>query len=180
MKLYEVDSEILRLLCLLEPDPETGEIPENEEQLLTELNGLQMEREHILEYLAKVVLNTRAEQEMLKIEEARLYERRKKLEAKEDRLMRVLDRECDGKNTNLGIATFRYRATTKIEVADRAKAVNWLRRHKYEAGIDPLIAMKIIGHSDYQTTANVYTHIRDDMLKKSTVNMADVFRRIEQ
>ena len=50
----------------------------------------------------------------------------------------------------------------------------------YEAGIDPLIAMKIIGHSDYQTTANVYTHIRDDMLKKSTVNMADVFRRREQ
>lgn len=135
MKLYEVDSEILRLLCLLEPDPETGEIPENEEQLLTELNGLQMEREHILEYLAKVVLNNRAEQEMLKIEEARLYERRKKLEAKEDRLMRVLDRECDGKNTNLGIATFRYRATTKIEVADRAKAVNWLRRHKYKDAI---------------------------------------------
>lgn len=135
MKLYEVDSEILRLLCLLEPDPETGEIPENEEQLLTELNGLQMEREHILEYLAKVVLNNRAEQEMLKIEEARLYERRKKLEAKEDRLMRVLDRECDGKNTNLGIATFRYRATTKIDVADRAKAVNWLRRHKYKDAI---------------------------------------------
>ena len=135
MKLYEVDSEILRLLCLLEPDPETGEIPENEEQLLTELNGLQMEREHILEYLANVVLNNRAEQEMLKIEEARLYERRKKLEAKEDRLMRVLDRECDGKNTNLGIATFRYRATTKIDVADRAKAVNWLRRHKYKDAI---------------------------------------------
>lgn len=135
MKLYEVDSEILRLLCLLEPDPETGEIPENEEQLLTELNGLQMEREHILEYLAKVVLNNRAEQAMLKIEEARLYERRKKLEAKEDRLMRVLDRECDGKNTNLGIATFRYRATTKIEVADRAKTVNWLRRHKYKDAI---------------------------------------------
>ena len=135
MKLYEVDSEILRLLCLLEPDPETGEIPENEEQLLTELNGLQMEREHILEYLAKVVLNNRAEQAMLKIEEARLYERRKKLEAKEDRLMRVLDRECDVKNTNLGIATFRYRATTKIEVADRAKAVNWLRRHKYKDAI---------------------------------------------
>ena len=49
--------------------------------------------------------------------------------------MRVLDRECDGKNTNLGIATFRYRATTKIEVADRAKAVNWLRRHKYKDAI---------------------------------------------
>ena len=50
----------------------------------------------------------------------------------------------------------------------------------YEAGIDPLIAMKIIGHSDYQTTANVYTHIRDDMLKKATVNMADVFKKREE
>lgn len=50
----------------------------------------------------------------------------------------------------------------------------------YEAGVDPLIAMKIIGHSDYQTTANVYTHIRDEMLKKSTVNVAEVFRgRVE-
>ena len=47
----------------------------------------------------------------------------------------------------------------------------------YEAGVDPLIAMKIIGHSDYQTTANIYTHIRDDMLKKSTLNMSDVFRK---
>lgn len=46
--------------------------------------------------------------------------------------------------------------------------------------MDPLIAMKIIGHSDYQTTANVYTHIRDEMLKKSTVNVAEVFRgRVE-
>ena len=28
----------------------------------------------------------------------------------------------------------------------------------YEAGVDPLIAMKIVGHADYQTTANIYTH----------------------
>ena len=47
----------------------------------------------------------------------------------------------------------------------------------YEAGVDPLIAMKISGHSDYQTTASVYTHIRDEMLKKSTVNMDEVFRK---
>ena len=49
----------------------------------------------------------------------------------------------------------------------------------YEAGVDPLIAMKIVGHSDYQTTANIYTHIRDDLLKKSTVSMAEVFRKRE-
>ena len=50
----------------------------------------------------------------------------------------------------------------------------------YEAGVDPLIAMKIAGHSDYQTTASVYTHIRDEMLKKSTVNMDEVFRKREE
>ena len=50
----------------------------------------------------------------------------------------------------------------------------------YEAGVDPLIAMKIVGHTDYQTTANIYTHVRDEMLKKSTVNMGDVFRKREE
>ena len=50
----------------------------------------------------------------------------------------------------------------------------------YEAGVEPLVAMKIVGHSNYQTTADVYTHIRDDMLKKATVNMADVFKKREE
>ena len=40
-----------------------------------------------------------------------------------------------------------------------------------EATADPLIAMKIVGHTDYKTTANIYTHVRDEMLKKATVNM---------
>ena len=43
--------------------------------------------------------------------------------------------------------------------------------------IDPLIAMKIVGHTDYQTTANIYTHVRDEMLKKATVNMNEVFQK---
>ena len=47
----------------------------------------------------------------------------------------------------------------------------------YEGGIDPLIAMKIVGHADYQTTANIYTHVRDEMLKKATVDLDGVFRK---
>ena len=39
------------------------------------------------------------------------------------------------------------------------------------------IAMKIVGHTDYQTTANFYTHVRDEMLKKATVNMNEVFQQ---
>ena len=33
------------------------------------------------------------------------------------------------------------------------------------------------GHTDYQTTANIYTHVRDEMLKKATVNMNEVFQK---
>ena len=46
----------------------------------------------------------------------------------------------------------------------------------YESGVDPLVAMKIVGYTDYQTTANIYTHVRDEMLKKATVNMNEVFQ----
>ena len=47
----------------------------------------------------------------------------------------------------------------------------------YEADVDPLIAMKIVGHTDYQTTANIYTHIKEEMLKKATVDLNGVFRK---
>ena len=47
----------------------------------------------------------------------------------------------------------------------------------YESGVDPLIAMKIVGHTDYQTTAIIYTHVRDEMLKKATVDLEGVFKK---
>lgn len=47
----------------------------------------------------------------------------------------------------------------------------------YESGIDPLVSMKIVGHTDYQTTANIYTHIKEEMLKKATVDREGVFKK---
>ena len=55
--------------------------------------------------------------------------------------------------------------------------INSMTGMLYESGVDPLIAMKIVGHTDYQTTANIYTHVRDEMLKKATVNMNEVFQQ---
>ena len=46
----------------------------------------------------------------------------------------------------------------------------------YESGVDPLVAMKIVGHTDYQTTASIYTHLKEETLKKASVNMEKVFR----
>ena len=131
MKLYEVDQAIQSLLSQLEPDPETGEIPMDADSILTELDGLQMERSRILEYLAKLVLNTRAEASSLKDEETRLRERRRSLERKDERIMAILDRECSGVKTDCSVATVSYRKTEKVDVADSAAAVQWLRENSH-------------------------------------------------
>ncbi len=130
MKLYEVNRQIEDLLYQLEPDPETGEIPANEEEIIAQINALAMRREDILQYLAKLTLNCRSEAAALKAEEDRLKARRSGLESKEGRLLTILDREC-GETTDLGVATLSYRKTSHVEVADEAKAVAWLRRHKF-------------------------------------------------
>ena len=124
MKLYEVNQAIEGIFELL-VDPETGELLPDE-NLLMQLDALQMERSRILEYLAKLVLNTRSQMTALKEEEKRLKERRATLERKDDRLMAILDRECAGQKTDCGVATICYRKTTRVEVGDDATAVSWL------------------------------------------------------
>ena len=48
VRLYEVNQEIENLLEALEPDPETGEIPANEDEIIAQINTLAMKREDIL------------------------------------------------------------------------------------------------------------------------------------
>ena len=95
MHLYEINTEIALLMQQLEVDEETGEILTSSEDILQQLNALDMERSRILEYLAKVVLDTRAETAALKAEEERLAKRRRTCEHREERLIEVLDRECN-------------------------------------------------------------------------------------
>lgn len=130
MRLYEVNAAIEEIFERI-VNPETGEILSDSETLMEQLDSLQMERQRILEYLAKLVLNTRAEAAALKEEESRLKDRRSRLARKESSLMDVLDRECGGEKTDLGIATLCYRKTSRVEVSDAAKAVRWLKRNKH-------------------------------------------------
>lgn len=131
MKLYEINAEIQRLADQIDFDPETGEILMDADAIFEEIGKLKLERQSILEYLAKLVINTRAEIEAVKAEEARLKDRRIRLSTKENRLMKVLDRECSGKKTDLGVATFSYRQNSHLEVSNAEKAIRWLKRHKY-------------------------------------------------
>ena len=137
MKLYEVDMAIQEVLMKLEDviDPDTGEIlssPDAADEVLSELEALQMEKARILEYLAKVTLNTRAEAAAIKAEEDRLKKRRQSLEHKEERLMVIIDRECEGEKTDLGIAVVSYRKSEKLDVTDPKAAIAWLQANGHE------------------------------------------------
>ena len=130
MKLYEINEEILRLTDQITVDEETGEILCDLDAICAGIDALRMERRSILEYLAKLTLNLRSEAAAIKAEEARLRDRRARLEKKEARLLQILDRECAGEKTDLGVATLNYRKTTRVDVADAAKTVAWLKRRK--------------------------------------------------
>lgn len=129
MKLYEINQAIEQLVDGIEFDPETGEIVCDNDGLFAELDALHMERKSVLTYLAKVVLNLRSDATALKTEEERLKNRRSLLEKKEKRIMEILDRECAGEKTDLGVATFSYRTSTKAEVTDSVEAIRWLTEH---------------------------------------------------
>ena len=132
VKLYEVNQQIEDLLARLEPDPETGEIPPNEEELIVQINALALKREDILTYLAKVAINTKAIVQGLKAEEKRLKDRRQRMEQKQDRLIAILDRECGGEKTELGIATLYYRKTSHVEITDEDAAFKWLQKNGHD------------------------------------------------
>ena len=41
----------------------------------------------------------------------------------------------------------------------------------YYAGFDPVLAMWMVGHADYETTVNVYTHLKNQRLRKKMADM---------
>lgn len=127
MKLYEVNQAIEEIFEQL-VDPETGELLADE-TLMEQLAALQLERGRILEYLAKLVLNTKAQITSIKDEEQRLRDRRHSFENKVDRLMAILDRECHGEKTDCGVATVCYRKTSRVEVINDQEAIDWLREN---------------------------------------------------
>ena len=148
MKLYEVNQQLEDLILQLEPDPETGEIPANEDEIITQINALAMKREDILQYLAKLALDAKASVQSLKAEEKRLKERRQRIDTRHDRLVAILDRECGGEKTELGVATLCYRKTSHVEITDKGAALFWLKEMGHEDCIripEPEISKQAVG-----------------------------------
>ncbi len=56
----------------------------------------------------------------LEAEEKRLKDRRQRMEKRHENLIAILDRECGGQKTDLGVATLCYRKSTRVEVSNES------------------------------------------------------------
>jgi len=142
MKLYEINSAIDTLLSALTIDPETGEAPADIEEIADQLDALAMEKKNVLEYLAKKILNLRSDIDSLKTEIDRLEDRKAHTQKQIDSIMKVLDRECDGEKTDLGVATLSYRKSETLDIDDVHDTVYWLMKQEHYdcvKSVDPVI-----------------------------------------
>ena len=48
-----------------------------------------------------------------------------------------------------------------------------------ETEVERLQTMKIVGHSEYQTTADIYTHLDQEMMQATAEDLADVFKKVD-
>lgn len=132
MKLYEINEQIMALTDQIQVDPETGEVTADTEALLEQVEALHMERKEVLEYLAKTVLNLRADEAAIKAEEERLKKRREHMEKRETSIMGILDRECAGEKMDLGVATIRYTKGNPLIVENESAVIDWLTTHGHD------------------------------------------------
>ena len=144
MKLYEINEAMETLLSALTVDPETGEVPVEADEIINKLDELSMEKQSVLEFLAKTVLNVRSDVDSIDAEIKRLNGRKDALKKREQSLMNVLDRECDGQKTDLGVATLSYRSSEATEIADEKTAIEYLQSHGYKDAVtvtDPVFKL---------------------------------------
>ena len=132
MKLYEIDQQMEEMAEQLEPDAKTEEAKEQYEAALEALQETAGNREGMLTLLAKVALNAKEKAESAKAEEQRLASSRKKQEKKQDRMIAILDKLCEGKRTDLGVAVLCYKTTTRTKITDEGAAFAWLQEKGYE------------------------------------------------
>lgn len=139
--LYEINAEIERMQNRIEWEPDanayvdydTGEILSDEE-LDAMFAELKMDKHEILVWMAKCVLNDRSEAESIRAEEKRLAERRKRFEKRAERFERIIDRECAGENTDLGVATMKYTTSHPLEFKEEQEQaiIKWLEEKGYK------------------------------------------------
>lgn len=108
MSIYDIDAAIVSLI-----DTETGEVPDEEA-----FDALQMERDKKVENIGLYFKDLQAEAKAIKEEEASLAARRKSVEAKAERLKKLLDYALQGQKFNSPRLKVSYRKSSTVELAE--------------------------------------------------------------
>lgn len=129
-KLFEIKNQLDSLLSMLEVDPETGEIvAENPEMVFTQIEMLSAEKEEIIEYLVRKFKDTGFLAKSVDDQIADLKKQKERLQRKQDSLLRVIDRECNGEKKDYGFATVNYRKSKTTIIDDETACYGFL--HTY-------------------------------------------------
>lgn len=146
MRLFEIREELQRLIDGIDDrladciDPVTGEVIRDIEdeyaQIQNEIAALEISREEKREGVACAVLGIRAEAEAIREQEQILFRRRKKMEAKADRLAEYLEQDLNGEAFSSPRVTVKWRKTVSTEVAP--EFVSWAK----ENGLNTLLRYK--------------------------------------
>lgn len=108
MSIYDIDSAIVSLI-----DAETGEVSDEEA-----FDALQMERDKKVENIGLYFKDLTAEAKAIKEEEASLAARRKSVEAKAERLKKLLDYALQGQKFSSPRLKVSYRKSSTVELAE--------------------------------------------------------------
>lgn len=112
MTIYEIDSEIARILSQVD---ENGELPES---AIDELKALMMDREAKVENAACFYLDTVADAKKIREQELALAERRKALERKAERVKGFIEWATDGNPYSSDRVAVKYSKSAAVEIDD--------------------------------------------------------------
>jgi hypothetical protein len=139
-KLYEINQELFSLFCFEWDEdhqawiyPDTGEFM-TDEVFQARMKQLNMDKKSILEWIAKEMLNLSGDAKMLKEEKSRIDARIKRKESRYERFRQILERECGGEKTDLGVATFSYRKSEACvwDEKNEQDIIAWIEKHAYD------------------------------------------------
>lgn len=128
MTLYEIDHAILSIV-----NPGTGEIED-----IDTLNRLLVERDSKIEGVACWIKSLKAEAEAIRAEEKALAERRHAHERKISRLSDWLQGALQGDRFASPRCEVSYRQSTRVEIDDPARVLEWAVAHQ-----QPIVRQKL-------------------------------------
>lgn len=116
MTIYEIDSQIMALV-----DHETGEVAD-----LETLEALSMARDQKLENMACWIKNMKTDSAGIAAEIKALQERKKAVDARRERISKLLQDALAGQKFESARCSVSYRRSKAVVVDDEAAATDWL------------------------------------------------------